>query len=96
MKLILCKQCNDIVRLFSEIRTCRCKKSAGVYLNDLDAVYSGEFCIPLGIDNTSMTKAIHRRDSVLYDNLIHAFVVHDYSETFKRVQNVKTAKKQKS
>lgn len=94
MKLILCKQCNDVVRLMTnDIRFCKCKASAGVYIDNINAIFSGVHCIPLGIDNTTLSKAVHRRETIYYDNTFQAFIVHEYSETFKRVDNVETSKK---
>lgn len=95
MKLILCNQCNDLLRLTYDIRNCKCGASSFVYIDHLNAIYSGP-CIPLGIDNESLSKAVHRRDTVLHNNSFTAFVVSDDSETFIKVEDVKTSKKQKS
>lgn len=93
MKLILCIQCNDVIKLQrDEIRYCKCKSSSGMYLNNMHGIYSGQFCIPLGIDNLSLMKSIQRRDMSSKNNF-EAFVVDEYSETFKRVDNVETSKK---
>ena len=43
MKLLLCKECQDIVRLIQEEkRVCKCGKVGGKYTDDLNAVYFGE------------------------------------------------------
>lgn len=62
MKLLFCPECTDIVRLFSEPRTCRCGKSSGRYVDDNEAVMTHG--IPIGIGNDTFTSAIrHRQDS---------------------------------
>jgi hypothetical protein len=58
MKLIYCPECQDIVRLFFEDRSCRCGKSHGMYRKDgLNAIIGG-YAIPIGIDNHSWCKAL--------------------------------------
>src|SRR3990167_4101113 len=52
MKLLLCGKCQDIFKLDFKQRSCKCGKTEGQYLKDgLNAVYSGENAIPLGINN---------------------------------------------
>lgn len=59
MKLFLCKKCTDIVRIIpNEKRTCQCGSSSGVYTDNLNAVYTGENCVPIGIANSSLIKAL--------------------------------------
>jgi len=60
MKLIYCPECQDIVKLTREDRTCLCGKSHGRYLNDFDALYGGE-AVPLFIDNPSFLRALASR-----------------------------------
>jgi len=82
MKLILCPECGDVIKLSrNRTRWCNCRQSYGRY--DLDgkhAWYAGR-AIPLGIDNNSLGKAIasdkkHPR--------VDAFVFRPDVETFKR------------
>ena len=56
MKLIYCKSCHDIFRLWFEKRTCKCGKSGGWYLSGLNAEIWGD-ALPLGIDNYSFLAA---------------------------------------
>lgn len=58
MKLIFCPYCHDVVRLFNDIRYCKCGKIHGQYINNLDAVVSKN-AIPIGINNNSFTSAIN-------------------------------------
>jgi endogenous inhibitor of DNA gyrase (YacG/DUF329 family) len=63
MKLILCKECGDIIRLIKEAeRHCFCGKCSGQYKKDgLHAWYKGEYAIPLGIANSTLTHAVNRQ-----------------------------------
>ena len=59
MKLIFCKECQDIFKLDFEMRFCKCKKSSGKYLDNSKAVYYGEFAIPIGINNHQLANAVY-------------------------------------
>lgn len=59
MKLLLCPECDDLFNLHFEIRTCRCGKSSGRYINDVNAEYRGK-AIPIGFANSSLGSAIRR------------------------------------
>ena len=59
MKLIYCKNCRDIVRLFDSERFCKCGKCSGAYIDGKNAWYKGgENVVPLGVDNNSFRRAI--------------------------------------
>lgn len=59
MKLFLCKKCTDIVKcIIDKERTCKCGSSSGMYTDSLNAVFKGEFCVPIGISNSSIVKAL--------------------------------------
>lgn len=63
MKLFLCRKCQDIVRCQKKERKCKCGESTGYYLKDgRDAVFSGDNCLPLAIDNNALIKAIRMAD----------------------------------
>jgi len=63
MKLFLCRKCQDVVRCFEEERKCKCGECTGKYLgNGLDAVFSGENCVPIGMDGNGIVKAIKMAD----------------------------------
>lgn len=57
MKLFLCKKCQDVVRCFQEKRSCKCGASTGYYTDDVNAVFIGEHCVPLGFANSKLVKA---------------------------------------
>lgn len=65
MKLLLCRQCSDIVKLGYEPRACRCGASEGRYLEDgLHAEIRGEFAMCLGFANSSFVKALHHHEDM--------------------------------
>jgi hypothetical protein len=41
MKLIFCKECQDVVKLDFAKRECKCGRSSGYYEDSLNAVYWG-------------------------------------------------------
>jgi hypothetical protein len=52
MKLIRCKECNDVIRLVKEEwRRCLCKESGGQYNGDDQTVIVGGKCEVFGIRN---------------------------------------------
>jgi len=58
MKLLLCKSCQDIIKLVKTPRTCQCGKVGGHYIDDIQAVYFGDDAIPMGINNESLMEAL--------------------------------------
>ena len=80
MKLLYCKNCRDVVRLIKENRYCLCGKSSGMYLDNVNAVYSGN-AVPLGINNSSFNEAVFyqkEKESITFD----AFVIEKQCKTF--------------
>ena len=61
MKLILCLDCLDVVRLIQgKRRSCECGGCSGLYVDDLNAEIEGP-CVPIGMANGSLASAIRRR-----------------------------------
>ena len=85
MKLILCKNCQDVVRLMQdEERFCKCGKSSGKYTDELNAWYKGgEFVVPLGFANGSLVKALHNQPKEGLGENFSAFVIPEICDTFK-------------
>lgn len=64
MKLLLCPRCGDIFNLNRNIKRCSCGDCGGVYLeDDHHAIYTGNDCIPLGFNNSSMVVAVSKWNS---------------------------------
>lgn len=86
MKLLFCKACQDLFRLTSTERVCSCGETRGRYVEDTNAVYSGELAVPLGIANSSFAHAvIHQpRGASVVGERFEAFVVSEGCNTFWR------------
>jgi predicted nucleic acid-binding Zn-ribbon protein len=80
MKLLFCTNCRDVFNLRSEEKRCGCGNVKGRYVNDNDAIYSGDTAIALGFSNTSLNVAV--RSPGNFD----AFVFKSGSPTFKKVK----------
>jgi hypothetical protein len=65
MKLLFCLDCYDIVKLLNTERICSCGKSKGMYIDKLNATYSGNAKL-LGFSNTSFSNAV--REQIYRDN----------------------------
>jgi hypothetical protein len=90
MKLLFCKNCQDVIRLVQEEkRTCSCGKVSGRYINDLDAIYSGKEAIPIGFANSSFAHAIANQPEKDWGKEFTAFVIQKKCNTFAKVRNVK-------
>jgi len=61
MKLILCVECEDVVKLSRKLRSCKCGRAKGMYLDNVKAVVN-EDALVLGIDNNSLLDAIRFSD----------------------------------
>lgn len=49
MKGVFCPDCHDIVLFVFDVRSCRCGRCKGLYVNDQDAVTNGEgFALAIG------------------------------------------------
>lgn len=86
MKLLLCKECADIVRLIQdEKRICKCGKVGGRYIDDLNAVYFGELAVPIGFENSTLLKAVHNQPKDGMGERFTAFVIAKACLTYKLI-----------
>ena len=75
MKLIFCPKCEDIRKLAYDLRRCACGEAWGYYRDDgLNAVVGGG-AIPLGIENSSLVKALKNRPVDGMGARFEAFVI---------------------
>jgi hypothetical protein len=58
MKLLFCGHCQDVVRLFSERRSCKCGRSWGRYLGDNSTTVQTECSLSLAFHNGDFWPAI--------------------------------------
>ena len=86
MKLIICRRCTDVVRLTESIfyNFCKCGESSGRYVDDLNAVYSGE-AIPIGFSNSELLTAIQSQPESGQGKVFAAFVVPKQCPTFRKI-----------
>lgn len=82
IKLFLCPDCDDIVKLRTEIiRTCYCGHSSGVYEKDgLHATIGGK-AIPLGFKNSGLWFALQNRPTSGQGICFEAFVIPKICDT---------------
>lgn len=71
MKLVLCKQCDDVVRLIhTKWRKCECGKSGGQYNEDLMSATIGGDCEVIGIRNDWVKAGKQKRKEVDLNKII--------------------------
>ena len=85
MKLLLCKECQDVVRLNDVKRVCKCGKVGGKYTDDLNAIYFGETAVPIGFVNSTLAKAVHKQPKEGMGENFTAFVIPKVCSTYKLV-----------
>ena len=90
MKLLYCKNCEDVYRLFptEEFRFCKCAKTGGRYIDDLKAVYfekEADTVIPLGFENDKFQFAVYHQRYEGQGNEFKAFVIPMINRTFKKI-----------
>lgn len=57
MKLLFCRSCGDLIRLWGTWRACSCGKVRGRYVDQEKVEYTGgTHAMPLGLDNHTMEK----------------------------------------
>lgn len=87
MKLLFCKSCRDIFNLHREMKRCKCALSAGIYLDEVYAIYAGP-CTPLGLINSEFCTALENQPKSGDGKVFTAFVIPDICPTMARVKKV--------
>lgn len=85
MKLLLCTECQDVIRLIDIKRTCRCGKIGGKYTDNINAIYFGDTAIPIGFANSTLIKAINNQSKEGAGENFTAFVIPKFCPTLKFV-----------
>lgn len=75
MKLLFCNNCHDIFSLSFKEKTCTCGKVKGKYIDQLNAEYSGDDAIPLGIANPSFAEALENQPESGWGEEFTAWVI---------------------
>ena len=88
MKLLFCRSCGDVFSICMEkTKSCSCGKTKGIYLNHIEASYSGEFAVPLGFANESFVHALNSQPKYSPGKMFDAFVIEKECETFTKVED---------
>lgn len=87
MKLLLCLKCNDVIKLDTLTRSCKCGAISGRYLDDLMAEYEGDYAIPLGFDNVSLVRAIEQQPQNGCGKRFEAFVIPKECDTLRNLSD---------
>ena len=86
MKLLFCRHCEDIYRLYpNEYSFCKCGKTGGRYLDNKKAEYFSKeenMVVPLGFDNYTFLFAINHQRYEGEGNTFKAFVIPMMAESF--------------
>lgn len=90
MKLLLCKNCQDIVRpLIGKERSCECGSCTVIGSHDnVTIIYSGEKAVILGIKNSSLKNAVARRPDYGQGEDFVAFVIPKNCSSVIKKQNL--------
>lgn len=75
MKLLLCKKCQDVIRLIDIKRTCKCGSCGGRYIDDVNAIYFGIVATPIGFANNTLLDAIRKQPNSGMGENFTAFVI---------------------
>lgn len=86
MKLLLCKNCGDVFSISTQKeKTCSCGKTTGMYTDNLNAWYTGDFAVPIGFANTDFNFALRVQPQSGIGQTFTAFIIPKVCETFKKV-----------
>jgi hypothetical protein len=87
MKLLFCRHCEDIYRLFptEEFQFCKCGNTGGRYVDNKRAEYftkEKNMVVPLGFDNYTFLFAINHQRLEGRGNNFNSFVIPKICDTF--------------
>ena len=58
MKLIFCPACDDAFKLSRTLKSCKCGKAKGRYLEDGIHAEINQYAIPIGMANSTVVKGV--------------------------------------
>ena len=85
MKLLLCRECQDVIRLIDIKRICKCGKVGGKYIDDVNAIYFGEMAAPIGFANNTLVRAVHKQPENGVGESFTAFIIPKTCPTYTLV-----------
>lgn len=94
MKLLLCRACQDVLKLQEspsqrEARRCKCGKSGGRYLDQLNAEFWGRHALLIGFDNNSLAAVVHGdlwKGDPPYGPRFTAFIIPEETNSVRKVR----------
>lgn len=90
MKLIFCRKCQDLFRLYNQAwRKCVCGDSGGRYVDDQNAEISGAFAIPVGFHVDEFATAIKHQPFEGPGTTFTAFVIPSRCHTIRYIEKRK-------
>lgn len=89
MKLLFCKNCEDVFKLHSEIKKCKCGLTYGRYLDENNGEYYGEYAIPLGFNNYNFATGIINQPLFGRGLVFEAFIIPKTCKSFIKKDNKK-------
>jgi hypothetical protein len=88
MRLLYCKECEDIFNLTQELKRCSCGNTSGKYVDNLNAVYSGNNAITLGFHKDLFDRAVRKQPQEGWGLNFEAFVIPKLCKTFKKMKEI--------
>ena len=91
MKLIFCRECQDVFKLDYSIKTCKCGKCYGKYLSDGLTAEVNKEAVILGINNNSLVGTLRESNfgkltSKYMGDRFEAFVISPKCDTIKIIK----------
>ena len=93
MKLLHCDNCQDIFSMTFLLKSCSCGKTSGVYIDALNAVYTGKYAVCLGIDNQALDIAISKQSVDGEGVKFESYVVPSWCSSTIKVDTLELDKK---
>ena len=95
MKILVCRKCHDTVALGRKIRRCRCRKSGGVYIDDVRAKVTGPVTV-FGINSNDIARWLMKTERGIYPEpykgQIEAWCMPEYPTNIEYVDELTEAR----
>ncbi len=94
MKLIVCRNCRETIALTRKVKRCRCRKTAGKYLEDgIKAQIAGP-CTAFGINSRAIALWLRKTERGEYpepydpEGYVEAWAMPEFPENIERVDKL--------
>ena len=85
MKLLLCLKCSSIFSLSNKEKFCECKACSGYYKDKTNAVYKGDFAVPLVMGTLSLEEALVDQERNNRNSNFDSWIVSPKSPSYKKI-----------